>query len=78
MDVKPLQPRNAEPPILVTELPMVIVDKDEHPEKAFEGTVSSIDKIDINGQGITLEVTQDTSDLNIKNGDAAIVVLLKK
>lgn len=50
----------------------------KYPEKAFEGTVSSIDKIDINGQGITLEVTQDTSDLNIKNGDAAIVVLLKK
>ncbi|MEE3348836.1 MAG: HlyD family efflux transporter periplasmic adaptor subunit [Candidatus Gastranaerophilaceae bacterium] len=50
----------------------------KYPEKVFEGKVSSIDKIDINGQGITLKVTQDTSDLLIKNGDAAIVVLLKK
>ncbi len=50
----------------------------KYPEKIYSGEVVSKDKIDINGQAIIVRVNEDTKDLNIKNGDGAIVTLLKK
>ena len=49
----------------------------KYPEKQLSATVASIDKIDINGQGVTLEITDDTANLNVAGDDAAIVKLVK-
>jgi len=49
----------------------------KYPEKQLAATVASIDKIDINGQGVTLEITDNTANLNVAGDDAAIVKLVK-
>ena len=45
----------------------------KYPEKKFTGLVKNIDKVDIMGQLIILDINEDIADLNIQNGDAAIV-----
>lgn len=49
----------------------------KYPEMAFTGTLSAKDKIDIYGLAIKININEDVSNLNIKNGDAAIVKIVE-
>lgn len=50
----------------------------KYPEKQLAGIVTSLGKVDINGQAVYLKITDNNSDLNISDGDASIVKILRK
>ena len=50
----------------------------KYPEKKFTGTVKNTDKVDIMGNLVIIDINEDLNDINIKNGDAAIVKILFK
>lgn len=49
----------------------------KYPEKVFTGTISAKDKIDLYGLAVKLDINEDVSSLNLKNGDAVIVKIVK-
>lgn len=49
----------------------------KYPEKHFTGKITSIDKIDIYGQAISLSINENVSDLNLKNKDSVVVKINK-